>query len=1367
MPKLEELEKLGQALKTIAEGSAGDRRTKSARILEKVRERDEKYREVKNWAKDITSEDEGRQERARKQARNEAKDDKYTNRNTPLELKSFKKDLQATITAGHTVPNWLRDVIDGDPKNIQTVAVARLVNKISLASQDQQNNPNFLLQERAKAYWGTPWDELTQAQTTHQRQVLNAVDNKIYEILATSRTLHAGAYDHILQYKPDDLWDIVDDTFNLYKTEKLPLEVDERGKKLTTKEKEQRLALDEELRNVQRVIDARLRPEKELEKLDTLVDMLSSGKGVRFRPDDVESTLERIHHRISELQREIKKAQPTPRVESASETSLDDFDDIFGREYAGAIRDGMRQRAEFSYDLRAFEDALANAITPGLPELAREILSGDNYKNLTSPDSAKLLNKLNDLERTAGVFDAAHGKIMEVMDRLSTLTPEAVAKLNFQPEEELQKLLAHDIGLFRFIREALNAKQYEFAVRAGKLPGRSYFIDHPDKKQLIDQLTKDDFLEGGRNNDNVYEVFWDILSKANIDPKREFHEVFDWLKEQDLTTLYDMLKQRGKEVGVDPNTTKELLGRLSGLYKINEVYHNCIMIAEGASGDAAEQITKYLTQFTDYQFSEMFEAVPGIQEAFDCQTREMYRVVADFKNRLDPETMKLAASYEGTEIIPKMGKPSVWQQRFLHRFQTMVDTGEFQDLKDMKPWQIEIANKFAFGFNIASGQFSQELTRITGAWGFRAGPYDVLKLDKFRGLILKFGVGKPGFAMLYYHLTGDIETAKDMAKNPGSWSVEKALKAFEMAETDPRFEDSMARRRNISQVTMNLGAPSKWALRAFTDGMDRTMYEHRGTAIKIGDVWSDVEKEYRDEISAILEKQNKKTTEENIVKELENRRDEIYGEVTKRIQTLLLREALETSPLEMTYLWSFDYAMQKTSLKSMIDGKLVDVRTDLLQKVLIKVYGQEYVNAILTGDSSVESFTIHSSDFRTREQVLADALAGRKYKKKVETDAPFTLTKLKEIFVANPKHHFDVISGLQHLSGTDLDKVLAANKRLMNAFDLVEGDLALVEARRKERVLRMYDEMKNKKRIGDINPKILPEDFTIIEKIVEKDTNIPDEEKAHVAASRKEAARLYFDGIKTESVLTRERGESGKSSFLTRYSKRIATGKESYVPYTTDIPLKYYNWAAAGGRGNSRRWIDASAVMKGQVGMVDVLNMVEAHPNFEHLARAIKEKVTIPISSYWDLVAQVNSGMLWSDIIYFYEQNKFHDYSGPVGLILRNRWISEKLYDWGLYRTPLMASNSKVLISADSESLSPSERMRNIDFAEGINILPKGVLPFGWGVGGEQFTAKALKKKHRALPKNVITEFAMWIPFVMPALMIIQGFKEAVEEQKS
>lgn len=1338
---------------------------------ERIKERAQRHLD-EIWAKKVTSENEIKREEARKQSRSQAKEDGYTNKNTPKEVKGAKESLQNTVSAGHTIPDWLKTAIDEGDKNIQTVAVARLIDRIAATPLERQNDPNFLLHERAKAYWGTPWSALTYEQTIQEQSVLRTVDKKIYEIIATTQAIQAGEYVHILQYnKPEKLWEVIDDTFDIYQTEKFSLRLGEKGEDLTKEEIIQRKSLDIELRKIQDFINAHLLPEEELNKLKEFHTRLSTESGKSFRSEDVEKIRSKIETRIQLLEKQIERKRSGPAGESATETSFDDYEDIFGREAGQAIRDGMKAKAEFTIDPKEARSLISEAATPGLADLAREVLDLNKYQNLTTPDVNKLLAMLNTLQASSAPFEAAHGKMIDILNAMSSMSPDEVKKLDFDAVKTFGEFLTNDRKLFDRIREALTAKQYEFVLRAGRLPGRSYFYDNPDKKMLIDQLTKEDFYKDGRNNDNIYEVFWDILSKANIDPSREFHEVFDFIKEQDLTTFIEFLKHRGKELGVPREHVGELLNRLSRMYKLNEIYHDCIMLAEGGSPEAAEQIAKYLGQFLDTHVGEMFEAIPGIQEAYDCQTSEMYRIVAEFKNRVDTETMKLAASSDGIEVVPKMGKPSLWQQRWYDRFKSMVMSGEFQDLKDMKekPWKIEVANKFAFGFNIASGQFSQELTRITGAFGFLAGPYDHLKLDKYRGLIIKFGVGKPGFAMLYFNLTGDIETAREIAKNPGSWTVERALQALEMAETDPRFEDSIVRRRNVSQATMYLGAPAGWTLNAAVGDMDDTAFNMRGAAVKIEGIWGEIEDSYKKQIALEFEeKTGRKATNEDVYKGLMEQKEQMHDEVKARVRELLSNESLNTSPVEMVYLWSGDPALTtkpEKSLEALKSRKIKDQRTELLTAVIRKIYGEQYLNRIMTNDPNHGFFTVHSSDFRDNQQILSDSRRSRATKTGIETKAPFEVRAPKEVFYVLPENRFTTVSEGQKFSGEDRTKAVGALARWREASSVIEHDLLLVEARRKERIWRTYDEMKKTGNFAQIDTGIQDSDFSIIEKVVANDDKIPEAEKTTMATLRKEAAREYWKGIKKHSLLPRDRKESGTDNFIDWYTKRVATGKEAYIPYTTDIPLKYYKWWKSGGRGFSRRWGDVISVLKAQTGAVDVLYKIEAHPDFKQIEHLIKDKVTIPMSAYWDLVAQVNSGMLINDMMYFYEHNKFHDYGGPVSAALRSHWIQEKLADSDLYKSFLVPSVSKV-IWPDGESLSPSERMRIIDDSDGINILPKGVLPFGWGWGGEQFTRKALKKKHRALPNNVITEVAMWIPFVMPGLMLIEGFRRESEEDK-
>ena len=198
-----------------------------------------------------------------------------------------------------------------------------------------------------------------------------------------------------------------------------------------------------------------------------------------------------------------------------------------------------------------------------------------------------------------------------------------------------------------------------------------------------------------------------------------------------------------------------------------------------------------------------------------------------------------------------------------------------------------------------------------------------------------------------------------------------------------------------------------------------------------------------------------------------------------------------------------------------------------------------------------------------------------------------------------------------------------------------------------------------------------------------------------------------------------------------------------------------------------RAWVDANAMMEGGKGFMPYLNHLTATPKWEELLGIMKEKIYDNISFYWDNVAQEVCWALLNNSLSIYGEKNAVTMLGPIG-DLWEKWdaISDTLEKYGLYRA--QASLSKVIIAHDAISMGPNEKRKVIRMADGMNILAKNPIPLGWwvrGLGGQDFTARAMEERQRAKVSDVWREIIAYTPMVIP-IMIFEGFREASEEEK-
>ena len=171
-----------QKLQDIAGGGGGQ-------LAQKHAEKAEQYvREVsQRWSKKITTKENKLQQEARREAKLEADRDNYK-ATSPQSLREAKRNMRDAITMvqtrGRPVPDFLRNYITRP----QTATVAHLIERVTVASDGLRNNPNFLLREAAKAYWGTNWMELTFKQAHEVHEVLDNVIYRARELAAQPTT---------------------------------------------------------------------------------------------------------------------------------------------------------------------------------------------------------------------------------------------------------------------------------------------------------------------------------------------------------------------------------------------------------------------------------------------------------------------------------------------------------------------------------------------------------------------------------------------------------------------------------------------------------------------------------------------------------------------------------------------------------------------------------------------------------------------------------------------------------------------------------------------------------------------------------------------------------------------------------------------------------------------------------------------------------------------------------------------------------------------------------------------------------------------------------------------------------------------------
>ncbi len=80
------------------------------------------------------------------------------------------------------------------------------------------------------------------------------------------------------------------------------------------------------------------------------------------------------------------------------------------------------------------------------------------------------------------------------------------------------------------------------------------------------------------------------------------------------------------------------------------------------------------------------------------------------------------------------------------------------------------------------------------------------------------------------------------------------------------------------------------------------------------------------------------------------------------------------------------------------------------------------------------------------------------------------------------------------------------------------------------------------------------------------------------------------------------------------------------------------------------------------------------------------------------------------------------------------------------------------------ESWGPNERFKFIHVLNGRHVLAKDN-PFGWGMG-RGFTMHDLEHETASGPLNAIYEYASYVPFIGPVIMVWQATKKEQEESE-
>lgn len=1305
------------------------------KLLEKLKDPDwaKKHQEMadnviakwsESWTKKATNkENPSQQTEARRDAQLEAQTDNYKGTN-PKTLKESNKNLKATVgtveAAGRSVPDYLKTYV----ATPQTASGARLIEKVTLASDELRNNPNFLLREVAKAYWGTNWMEMTFQQASETRLIINTVFEKAQDLAA-----HTSGYNHLL-IDSGELWRSFDARPDIYRTEKFDVE-DLLGKKKLTPAEKQRVVLHEKLKKKQQRLDKLYELDKtevrgELKKIaDDLLDGVE--KGI-YNEQDTDNCLEKIKQIRAEL----------PTKTESREVNRESEEEIIGE------TDALRERAR-----KIFEKAQQKA---KLNEEQKDLLRAKAKSQAVKDEVEKILGDSDRLSR-----ELVEKRLQELHELhwKNPMVDDARERLKTEGGKFTYKQVLEEADIDNEVLWELEQIVRGRTINAGEWAPTQYWLKEPQREDLETLLTLE-FRKGLIGNEHAYDklnlrnlerVFYKKLRVADRNLSAPFQQVFDFFDEGDLKGFYTLLEDRLYELHnankalLSETDIQKILEYFAKKRDIHEATHNFIYLAERGGPDAREQIARYGTSLRAGDAAFMFKHIRGVGEALRLQESTLETIAANHDRRLPPEILDRNADGD-----------CEWTDRSRELFHQEVQSGEFENLKiqdmdtgelvPMEGWEERLALQTAYGFSIIDMRLPELITRVVGARDYRSAWAETLKLDPLRGLFLKFEAYKPGMAMFYFVMTGDGETAKRAWHE--RWTIDQFIDQIEVAESDPRYSERVASFRNFLGATSHIGL-SLWGTTSMTEGWSRGLKEHQGFAITINEAMTRIKNDKEAEIKSKFTHLKGGRLREAVVKEMNRKevKDEINSKARAEVRAGLIA-GLYANPTAVARRSADDFEFHTIGEKKLgnllkDEKKRKNNNTDWLNpeeralrerhwEIHEKALRKDKVLELIRGPSG-ERLVIHSSDFPNGE---------------------LEITNPTELWMANPANRAGTIDPKQHLSGPEQKRVDEAQERVYAAFRRIEGDLDLVQ---QKRFSRIQQEIKNKTINNDSTPipadqeGLIDSDFEVIAK---NDPKVSDAERQQ----RIDWAKADYEEIKKVMV---------DEGYIDRLTDRIMSGKERYLISTVDVPWEEFNWARSGPRALERRWLDAEATVKGGKGLVPYFKSMTADPKMEHLVEVMNKEIYSNIEMYWDVAAQEFCGWLADMTLMFYGEKDWASYTGLFGDIANLSFVTNWQSRRGNYRA--LSSFAKVMIDHDANSWGPNERYRFIRMLNGNNLLAKDLLPWGWGAG-QTFTAEALENKTGSRPNNMISEIASYIPPVAIIIMIAEGIREGLEEQK-
>ncbi len=535
-----------------------------------------------------------------------------------------------------------------------------------------------------------------------------------------------------------------------------------------------------------------------------------------------------------------------------------------------------------------------------------------------------------------------------------------------------------------------------------------------------------------------------------------------------------------------------------------------------------------------------------------------------------------------------------------------------------------------------------------------------------------------------------------------NWSIDKMLNMYFQAQADPRFQARIADIKNIADISGRFGMRSMWGVRRGGEMMPKEEYEQRGIGLKIADAGGRITEEFRQDKKTQLEGFYGKD-HPRVGRELEKyMTDPKIKEQIGARKRQEIRIALEEGLAKLPLV----FARRMRAIK----GPWEDTRFMLLQQSIIEAGGgQGEVNRILGGGG----FDVHYGT--EARQVASFADLAREYPAN------------KGGSMARPE---------RHLREGELTRVRESWERMRMKIDEIEHNLAVVQQHA----------------IAN-NHSTLDADFAII-----RDDHLRLVVKKYADLIKREATAVKpFSGFGLNGKTT-----TLQKSYIDELTDRYVEGRENFLFTTEDTPYASFDWHRMGDRGVLRGILDAQAAIKGVTGLSTYMEVMTAEPKIEELVDVMRKEIFNNLAMYDDTAAQQFCYLIAKQTLRYYAEKGWASYSGPVGDLMGAKFVADALHKRGWYS--LMTSINKVMGDPTGESWGPNERFKFIHVLNGRHVLAKDN-PFGWGMG-RGFTMHDLEHETASGPLNAIYEYASYVPFIGPVIMVWQATKKEQEESE-